>query len=143
MKLIVNKYLELSQIANMNETPTFLNKERTKTIAKIGSKTVNMKTEGKDKARVTAILWIVADGTKLSPMLIFKDEPNRRIAKELERHPLVESKDVFSYWHKKSRIMQISWKSRLVLFGGDMLILSLKRRIRSLWMKHLCIRYKK
>ena len=57
---------------------------RTKTIAKIGSKTVNIKTYGQDKVRVTVILWIVADGTKLSPMLIFKGEPNGRIAKELE-----------------------------------------------------------
>ena len=57
---------------------------RTKTIAKIGSKTVNIKTYGQDKVRVTAILWIVAEGTKLLPMLIFKGEPNGRIAKELE-----------------------------------------------------------
>ena len=34
-------------------------------------------------------------------MLIFKGEPNGRIAKELEKHPLVESKQVFAYWHTK------------------------------------------
>ena len=74
----------------------------TKTIAKIGSKTVNIKIHSRDKVRVTAILWIVVDGTKLPPMLIFKGEPNGRIAKELEKHPLVESKQVFAYWHKNS-----------------------------------------
>ena len=77
-------YLELSQITNMDETPILLNMERTKTIAKIGSKTINIKTHCQDKVRVTAILWIVADGTKLPPMMIFKGEPNGRIAKELE-----------------------------------------------------------
>ena len=94
-------YLELSQIVNMDETPIFLNMTRTKTIDKIGSKTVNIKTHGQEKVRVTAILWIVADRTKLPPMLIFKGEPNGRIAKQLEKHPLVESKQVFAYWHKK------------------------------------------
>ena len=65
----------------MDETPIFLNTARTKTITKIGSKTENIKTHGQDKVLVTTILWIAADRTKLSPMLIFKGESNRRIAK--------------------------------------------------------------
>ena len=89
-------YLELSQIANMGETPIYLNMTRTKTIAKIGSKTVNIKTHSQDKVRVTAILLIVADDTKLQPMLIFKGEHNGIIAIELEKHPLAESKQVFA-----------------------------------------------
>ena len=40
----------------MDETLIFLNMTRTKTIAKIGSKTVNIKTHSKDKVRLTAIL---------------------------------------------------------------------------------------
>ena len=73
----------------MDETPIFLNMARTKTIAKFSSKIVNIKTHGQEKVRITAILWIVADGTKLPPMLIFKGEPNGRITKELEKYPLV------------------------------------------------------
>ena len=38
---------------------------RTKTIAKICSKTVNIISHGQYKVRVAAILWIVADGTQL------------------------------------------------------------------------------
>ena len=60
IKLVENyrKYndLELDQIANMDETPLFLNMARTRTIAKIGSKTVNIKTHGQEKVRVTVIL---------------------------------------------------------------------------------------
>ena len=48
--------LELDQIANMDETPLFLNMSRTRKIAKIGSKTVNIKTHGQEKVRVTVIL---------------------------------------------------------------------------------------
>ena len=84
-------YLELSQIANMNETPIFLYMARTKTIAKISSKTVNIKTHGQDKVRVTAILWIVVDGTKLPPMLIFKGEPTAN--DEQSSHLLLEEED--------------------------------------------------
>ena len=73
-------FLELSQIANKDENLIFLNMVKTKTIAKIGSKTVNIKIHGQDKVRVTTILWIVEDGIKLSTMLIFKGEPNGRIA---------------------------------------------------------------
>ena len=97
-----NNDLELAQVANMDETPLFLNMVRTKTIAKIGSKTVNIKTHGQEKVRVTAVLWIIADGTKLPPVLVFKGKPDGRIAKELGKHPLVESKQVFSYWHRKA-----------------------------------------
>ena len=74
----------------------------TKTIAKIGFKKVNIKTHGQDKVRVTAVLWIVEVGTKLAPMLIFKGEPNGRIVKDIEKQLLVESKQVFAYWHKKA-----------------------------------------
>ena len=80
-------YYELSQTANMYVIPIFLNMARTKTIEKIGSKTVNIKIHCQYKVRVTAIVRIVADGIKLPPMLIFKGEPNGRIAKELEKHP--------------------------------------------------------
>ena len=41
--------LELSQIENMDETLIFLNMTRSKTIAKIGSKTINIKTHGQEK----------------------------------------------------------------------------------------------
>ena len=53
-------------MANIDETPIFLNMARTKTIAKIGSKTVYINTHCQDKARANVILWIVVDGTKLS-----------------------------------------------------------------------------
>ena len=86
--------LEMFQITYFDETPIFLNMARTKTIAKIGSKTVNIKTHGRDKVLVNEILWIGADGTKLPPMLIFKGESNVRNAKELVKHPLVKSKQL-------------------------------------------------
>ena len=76
--------LELSQIANMDETQIFLNMTRSKRIAKIGSKTVNIKTHGQDKVRVIAILWIVADGTKLLQCWFSKVNLMKELQKNLK-----------------------------------------------------------
>ena len=119
--------LELDQIANMDETPLFLNMARTRTIAKIGSKTVNIKTHGQEKVRVTVILWIVADGTKLPPVVVFKGNPNGRVAKELEKHPLVESKQLFAFWQNKA------WNNKDVM----------KKWINVVWRKYAHFKLKK
>ena len=46
----------LTQISNMDETPLFMNMTSTKTIAKIGSKEVNIKTHSQERVLITAIL---------------------------------------------------------------------------------------
>ena len=57
---------ELNQITKMDETQLFMNISKTKTITKIGWKEVNIKIHGQERIHVVAILWIVADCTKLS-----------------------------------------------------------------------------
>ena len=49
----------------MDNTSSFINIPNTKTIAKIDSKEVNIKTQGQERIHVKAILWIASDGTKL------------------------------------------------------------------------------
>ena len=44
----------------------------TKTITKIGSKEVSIMTHGQERIHVTAILWILANGTMLPPMFVFE-----------------------------------------------------------------------
>ena len=66
----------------MDETPLFLNIASTKTIARIESKEVVIKTHGQEKLHVTAILCIIADATKL-PMLVFKWQPEGRVEKNI------------------------------------------------------------
>ena len=55
-KLRSDNDFELNQIANMDETPLFMNITNMKTITKIGSKEVDIKTHGQEKIHVTAIL---------------------------------------------------------------------------------------
>ena len=48
-------------------------------------------------SHVTAILWTVADGTKLSPVLVFKGKPDDRVRRRLHKNSLVKDKKVLAY----------------------------------------------
>ena len=45
-----------------------------KTVDSVGAKTVLLKTTGHEKTRFTVVLACLADGTKLKPMVIFKQK---------------------------------------------------------------------
>ena len=62
----------------MDETALFMNIASTKTIARIESKSVVIKTHGQEKVHVTAILCIIADASKVPRMLVFKGQPEGR-----------------------------------------------------------------
>ena len=65
IKLRSKYWFELDAIANMDETPLYLNIPPSTTVQKIGSKRVNIKTQGQENWRVTAILTILASGENL------------------------------------------------------------------------------
>ena len=67
-----NNDFKHAQMANKNEAPLFMNMLSSKTIAKFGLKKVNIKAYDQERVDVTLTQWIVADGTKLSPQLVFK-----------------------------------------------------------------------
>ena len=88
----------------MDETPLFMNMNSTKTITKIGLKEVNINTRGKERVHVTAILWIIADGAKLPPMLVFKGKLFGRVEKRIQMHPL----KLFQYnWNNNIKLITI------------------------------------
>ena len=62
----------------MDETPLFMNIASTKTIYRIGSKEVVIKTHGQKNACHCNIMY-VAYGTKLPSMLAFKGQPEGRV----------------------------------------------------------------
>ena len=53
-------------------------------MAKIGQKTITVKTTGKEKIRIACLLSISADGEKLKPFIIFKGKKRGIINKELD-----------------------------------------------------------
>ena len=85
----------LDLICNMDETPIFLNMPPSKTIAKKGSKTVFIRTQNQEKVRISVLLTIAADGTKLPPFVIFKDRKHGKNEENLKKLPMVQNGEVF------------------------------------------------
>ena len=67
-----NNNFELNCIANMDETPIFFDMVGALTIDCRWAQSVPIRTTGNDKNRLTCVLGILSDGTKLPPMVIFK-----------------------------------------------------------------------
>ena len=63
----------LSDIIAMDETPVWCDMVSETTIDATGKKTITLKTTGHEKARVSVCLAAKADGTKLKPMVVFRE----------------------------------------------------------------------
>ena len=83
-----------------------MNIPNTKTITEIGSKEVNIKTHWQEMIHVTTILWIVADGTRLSTMLVFKDQPDSRVKRRLHKNSLLL---ILNMW----KVIQTKWSENI------------------------------
>src|SRR6266498_1986850 len=59
----------------MDETPVFFDMVRNLTIEERGAKTVQIRTTGNEKNRFTCVLTVLADGTKLPPIVICLNKP--------------------------------------------------------------------
>ena len=66
----------------MDETAIYYENIYTTTVTKIGNSTVSVKNLNKDKMKITILLCILADGTKLPPLLIFRGETNKKKRKK-------------------------------------------------------------
>lgn len=65
---------KLDFIGNVDETAIYYENIYRTIISKIGEKSVRVRTFGKDKLRISAKLRILANGMKISPLLIFGDK---------------------------------------------------------------------
>ena len=57
-------------MANMDETPIWLNMPTSTTVQIIGSKKVNIETQGQENWRITVILPILESEENLEPLII-------------------------------------------------------------------------
>ena len=83
---------DASNIFNMDETPIYLESISKKTVALIGQKSINIRSNGGEKTRITVILLISASGEKLPPLLIFKGEKDGRKEKALNNNEYCRKK---------------------------------------------------
>ena len=107
-----NIYDKLGLIGNMDETAISYENIYTTTVTKIGNTTVNVKNFNRDKMRITVLLSILADGTKLPPLIIFRGETNKTKEKKLQNNKYVingkcyvkcqrnawADNNIFNYW---------------------------------------------
>ena len=96
----------------MDETAISYENIYTTTVTKIGNTTVNVKNFNRDKMRITVLLSIIADGTKLPPLIIFRGETNKTKEKKLQNNKYVingkcyvkcqrkawADNNIFNYW---------------------------------------------
>ena len=81
--LIFDKY-EL--IGNVDETAIYYENIYNTAIERIGGKNVSVRTFGKDKLRISAVLSILANGLKLPPLLIFRGKTGGPKEKKLQKN---------------------------------------------------------
>ena len=79
----------------MDETPLFFNMPITKTIVKKGSRYVIVKTQNQEKARISVILTILAEGSKLAPLVIFKAQDRSTVYNQLQKDEHILKKDCY------------------------------------------------
>ncbi|CAI5769472.1 pogo transposable element with KRAB domain [Podarcis lilfordi] len=79
---------EIGQTGNMDEVLLTSDVPSNRTVDLKGAKTIAVKTSGHEKTHYTVVLSCCADGTKLSPMLIFKRKtfPKEVIPREIVVH---------------------------------------------------------
>ena len=83
------------KVINMDETPCYLEMGFDTTIDFVANKNVEIETTGRSHYRVTVILSIVGDGTKLPPLIILKGEPGKYIETTLKKLDYVKNKNMF------------------------------------------------
>lgn len=79
----------------MDETPIYFEMFSKTCVAKIEERSVNVKTFGSDRNRISLILCISAIGLKLPPLVIFKGQPNGRIESLLSKNDYVKHKKIY------------------------------------------------
>lgn len=65
------------------------------TLAKKGTKIITTKTYGKETIRITCLLTIKGDGSKLKPFLIFKGKHNSYICKKLQNLEVMKNNQIY------------------------------------------------
>jgi len=92
----------------MDEIPLMFDVPSNKTVNVKGAKIIMIKTSGNEKMRYTVVLACCADGTKLSPLLIFKKRmlPNDVIPHGIYVH--VHSKGWMGGWRRNEAMVRES-----------------------------------
>lgn len=68
-----------------------------------GNKQINIDTNGREHYPITVILSAPGDGTKLSPLIILKDEPGKSVENNSRKLPCVINKNMYIFYQAISQ----------------------------------------
>ena len=85
----------INQIGNMDETTIYYENLYDTTISKIGEKRVTVSNFVKEKLRISGVLSVLANGSKLPPLLIFLGKNNGPKEEELKKNKYVLKGEIF------------------------------------------------
>jgi len=74
-------------ILNMDQVPFKPQESSKRTLAKKGAKSINAKEIKTGVGRITALVCVAADGTKLPPLIVYKAKPNGTVQGEFKHFP--------------------------------------------------------
>lgn len=93
---------QLNRIINCDETCIFYENPSTNTIDIKGNKEVIINTEGNEDKKISVLLTIAGDGTKLPPYLIFKGKEEKSTEKDLQKNEHVLNQKVFACCQRRA-----------------------------------------
>ena len=101
--------IKKENIINLDETALQYNMPFHKTIHKIGAKTITIKTQRQEKSRISLILSIAGDGSKLIPYVIFKGAKEGKIIKSLKSTSYVKENRCICFTNKNA------WSTEIII----------------------------
>ena len=71
-------------------------------VAKIGERSINVKTFGTERNRISLILCVSANGLKLPLLIIFRGQPHGRIESLLSKNTYIKNKKIYALCQQNS-----------------------------------------
>lgn len=100
----------------MDETSYYLEMGFNTTIDLVGNKNIEIETSGRSHYRVTVILSILGDGTKLPPLIILKAEPLKYIETTFKKLDYIKNNNILILCQKDGWCLQAYFKNRLRIY---------------------------
>ena len=93
------------------------------TISKIGEKSVTVRNFGKEKMRISAVLCVLVDGSKLPPLIIFRGKTNGPKEDELKKNKYVTKGEIVVKYQPNELTDHDIFMISLTIYGFHLLFL--------------------
>ena len=116
---------ELNRIINIDENVVYYESPNTKIVEFNDNKEIIINPEGNGNKRISVLLSICGDGSKLPPFCIFQDENKKGIEYILQNNVLVRNKSLFAITQNKpwcDTDIFLEWYEKIFLFYEKVII---------------------